>query len=46
MNTGCGSPSGPSHHVATPSFRLVFHTAMNATITSTHVAAVATRHPA
>ena len=44
MNTGCGSPSGPSHHRATPSCRLVFHTPMNATITSTHVAAVATRH--
>ncbi len=44
MKTGCGSPSGPSHHRATPSCRLVFHTPMNATITSTQVAAVATRH--
>ena len=37
---GRGSPTGPSHHVATPSSRLAFHTPLQATNTRTHVAAV------
>src|SRR5262245_20293807 len=41
---GRGSPSGPSHHVATPSSRLAFQTPLQATKARTHTAAVAIRH--
>ena len=42
---GRGSLIGPSHHVASPSSRLAFHTPVKATNTMTHVAPVTRRQP-
>ena len=44
-NNGRGSLIGPSHHVASPSSRLAFHTPVKATNTMIHVAPVTMRQP-